>query len=80
MVILFLGVLVGSICFFAINRLLKREQTRRVPRTMAIACFTIGLICMLVPFVTDELLWMRLGTPLALFGIIAIIRVQLYVN
>lgn len=80
MVILFIGILIGGICFFAIHRLLKDARAKRVPRIIAIVCFTTGVICMLVPFFTHELLWMLVGTPLALFGIVAIIRVQLYVN
>jgi len=80
MVILFFSILIGGTCFFTVNRQLKHHESRRLPRTVAIICFITGIICMLVPFFTHELSWMLFGTPLALFGIVAIIRVQLYVN
>lgn len=78
--ILLLSILIGGTCFFIINHQLKHADTRHVPRTLAIICFTSGIICMLVPFFTHVPTWMLAGTPLAAFGIIAIIRVQLYVN
>lgn len=75
--ILFVSILISSILFFIIGHQLKHRQTRRLPRFLAIMSFAVGLICMIVPFFIHNVTWIMAGLPLALFGIVAMIRVQL---